>query len=75
MIRKVKLTFYGPDKIEGDREAINKMFLAVLDKFLQEKGITEAKLKGVEYIDRVFTGIIGTYLYRGLAEVEYREGG
>jgi len=73
MIRQVSVKFYGPDKIEGDREAVNKMFLAVLDKFLQEKGIAEAKLRKLEYKDRSFTGIIGAYLYSGIAEVEYKE--
>jgi len=73
MIRQVSVKFYGPDKIEGDREAINKMLLAVLDKFLQEKGIAEAKLRKLEYEGRSFTGIIGAYLYSGIAIVEYKE--
>ncbi len=73
MKQKVKLSFYGPDKFDDNRIGINKMLKITLKTFMHEKGIASYKVNSLEYKERTMTKIVGTYLYHGLAEVEFKE--
>ncbi len=73
MKQKVKLNFYGPDKFDDNRKGINRMLNITLEQFMAQNNIKDYKLNLLEYKGRTFTKIVGTYLYHGLAEVEFKE--
>lgn len=73
MKQQVKLSFYGPDKFDDNRTGIDKMLKMTLEQFMAQQGINDYKVNRLDYKERTFTKIIGTYLYHGLADVEYRK--
>ena len=74
MLQKVKLSFYGPNKFSDNKTGIDRMLKMTLEQFMAQKGITDYKINSIEYKERTATKIIGTYLYHGMAEVEFRGG-